>query len=111
MFYENVNNFTELPKSWMARLMRKQFEKIDRFTTYSTLEVDLYAETFGISRQKIDMIHWAVNPPNPLETEAFVGGSTSRPLVERGGTTPHFSKQPGACPIAVSWLSPGNITC
>ena len=38
----------------MRRIMQKQFAKIDRFTTYSTLEVNLYADFFGIPRGKID---------------------------------------------------------
>lgn len=67
-------NFTELPKDRMLRFMRRHFQKIDRFTTYSALEVDLYAQTFDIAKEKIDMIHWGVSPPAPSALGPFVKG-------------------------------------
>lgn len=56
-------NFTELPRGVRHSLMRRAFATIDRFVVFSNFERKLYGERFQIPLEKIDMIHWGVQPP------------------------------------------------
>ena len=66
-------NYTQLPDGPLRRLQRYAFRFVDRFVVFSTMERTLYADFFGIDPQRIEMIHWAVKPPQPADGE--------RPLV------------------------------
>ena len=55
-------NFTKLPSSHIRKLMVHAFKKIDRFTVFSTMEKDLYANFFDLDRNLIDILPWAVKP-------------------------------------------------
>lgn len=75
-------NFTDLPRGKRFTLMQRAFEKIDRFAVYSTYEIGLYHEVFGIPKDKLDFVRWGVTAPitNPgprtIESPYFaaVGG-------------------------------------
>jgi glycosyltransferase involved in cell wall biosynthesis len=56
-------NFTDLPRGGLRRLMARAYRSVDRFVVFSTLERSLYADYFGIAPERIDMLHWAVKPP------------------------------------------------
>ena len=67
-------NFTDLPTGWGKSAMRSAFNAVDRFAVFSTMERFLYADYFGIGLDRIDMIHWAVEPPVVPEVD--------KPLIE-----------------------------
>jgi glycosyltransferase involved in cell wall biosynthesis len=56
-------NFTDLPEGVQAARMTRSFARIDRFTVFSTLERNLYAERFNIPPERIDLALWGANPP------------------------------------------------
>jgi glycosyltransferase involved in cell wall biosynthesis len=57
-------NLPALPKAgWTKDKMTRAFKTVERFTVFSTMEKELYAEAFEIPLEKIDFIHWGVNPP------------------------------------------------
>lgn len=59
-------NFTELPSGPQRALMARAYRRPERLITFSTHECDLYAEAFGIPRERLQMIPWAANPlPEP----------------------------------------------
>ena len=62
-------NFTELPEGRLLQVMRRTLPSVDRFVVFSSMERSLYAETFGLDPQRIDMIHWGVRPPEVPEDE------------------------------------------
>ncbi|MEM6366865.1 MAG: glycosyltransferase [Myxococcota bacterium] len=51
-------NFTELPKGLRLEMFKSVVGFIDGFVVYSTFEIDLYSEYFGIDREKIHFLHW-----------------------------------------------------
>lgn len=55
-------NFTELPTFRRRILMTQAFQSIDRFTVFSSMEKDLYSRVFNLDPQRIDVLHWAVQP-------------------------------------------------
>jgi glycosyltransferase involved in cell wall biosynthesis len=63
-------NYTDLPTGALHRVHRIAFRTVDRFVVFSTMERSLYAEYFDIDPQRIDMIHWAVQPPRLAPGEA-----------------------------------------
>ena len=67
-------NFTELPTGWRLGFMRRQFEKIDRFTVYSQYEKELYSQVFRIPGEKIDVVYWGVGTPTVVEMDRVVEG-------------------------------------
>lgn len=68
-------NFTNLPNGLERGAMTRAFKSIDRFVVFSTMEKSLYSDFFGISTERIDMIHWAVEPPQVPEAEpALING-------------------------------------
>lgn len=66
-------NFTNLPTGLERAAMTRAFNSIDRFVVFSKMERSLYSDYFNLSAEKIDMIHWAVEPPQVPECD--------RPLV------------------------------
>jgi glycosyltransferase involved in cell wall biosynthesis len=62
-------NFTDLPHGYKRRMMAKSFRTIDRFAVFSTMEKHLYHEALGIPLEKIDFMHWAVQPPEVSDAE------------------------------------------
>lgn len=57
-------NFTFLPGPAMRREMQRAYRSIDRFTVFSSMEKTLYSEFFDIDPARIDMRHWAIEPPD-----------------------------------------------
>jgi len=67
-------NFTRLPKGPLLAMMKVVLPRIDRFVTFSTMERDLYANTFGIDPSRIDVMLWGVAPPSlPPTNPPFEG--------------------------------------
>lgn len=87
-------NFPALPRpGWNRRQMTRCFASIDRFLVYSTMEKQLYHEAFDLPLDRIDFLHWGVNPPAveqpqvPLEQGDYIcalggNGRDYRTLVE-----------------------------
>jgi glycosyltransferase involved in cell wall biosynthesis len=65
-------NYCYLPTGLRHRLMRKAFQRVDRFVTFSSVERDLYARHFGISPDKIEVVLWGVQPPTAAENSPHV---------------------------------------
>jgi glycosyltransferase involved in cell wall biosynthesis len=59
-------NYTSLPRGVSRRLQAAVFQGVDRFVVFSKMERVLYADVFDIDPSRIDVIHWAVRPPEPL---------------------------------------------
>lgn len=57
-------NFTVLPGQAMRREMQRAYRSVDRFTVFSSMEKTLYAEYFDLDPDRIDMRHWAIEPPD-----------------------------------------------
>ena len=55
--------FTDLPRGRRRAAEANAFRTIDRFTVFSNAERALYAAHFDIPIERIDMLHWAVRPP------------------------------------------------
>lgn len=94
-------NFPELPRGLRHRRMREAYQRIDRFVVFSTAERALYADHFGIPLDRIEMIHWGVDPPKASMELASGGdpyvcsiGSNARDyrtLIEAARATPEVS--------------------
>jgi glycosyltransferase involved in cell wall biosynthesis len=56
-------NFTDIPGGYRLDAMCRAFAHIDRFTVYSQMERELYAETFGIPAERFVFMRWGVAPP------------------------------------------------
>ncbi|HUG23773.1 glycosyltransferase family 4 protein [Piscinibacter sp.] len=114
-------NFTKLPTGAMLKLMRSVLPRVDRFVVFSTMERRLYAETFGIDPNRIDVVYWGVRPPevgdNPPIVEGdylcAVGGEGRdyRLLVDALRRLPHIPAVVVARPHNLAGLDvPGNVT-
>jgi glycosyltransferase involved in cell wall biosynthesis len=55
-------NFTELPAPRRQAMMAQAFQSIDRFTVFSSMEKQLYSHVFDLDPNRIDVLHWAVEP-------------------------------------------------
>ena len=68
-------NYTSLPTGRRRSAEARAFRTIDRFAVFSNVERALYAEHFDISPERIDMLHWGVQPPqvSPLERPVVAG--------------------------------------
>lgn len=53
-------NFTSLPNDRQRLAMSRAYSKVSRFTVFSTMEKQLYADYFDIDPERIDMLHWGV---------------------------------------------------
>jgi glycosyltransferase involved in cell wall biosynthesis len=60
-------NFTKLPERYYHSAMIKSFSRVDEFVVYSNYERKLYSEYFEIPKDKIHMIHWAMDIPNTVD--------------------------------------------
>jgi glycosyltransferase involved in cell wall biosynthesis len=61
-------NYPKLPTGLTRKVHGGAYRTVDRFVVYSTMERELYGRYFGIPLEKLQMIHWAVNPP-PVEPD------------------------------------------
>lgn len=61
-------NYPKLPTGLARTLHERAYRTVDRFVVYSTMERELYGRYFGIPLDRLQMIHWAVNPP-PVEPD------------------------------------------
>ncbi len=59
-------NFTDIPSGYRLDAMRRAFAHTDRFTVYSHMERQLYAETLGISIDRFVFSRWGVGSPLPI---------------------------------------------
>lgn len=62
-------NFTEIPSGQKYKMLKKAFEKIDRFAVCSKIEIDLYSKIFEIPVEKIDFVRWGISSPITVATE------------------------------------------
>jgi glycosyltransferase involved in cell wall biosynthesis len=53
-------NFTSLPSDRHRKAMSQAYSVISRFTVFSTMEKQLYANYFNIDPARIDILHWGV---------------------------------------------------
>lgn len=59
-------NFTELPRGAQRALMGRVYRRADRLITFSSYELDLYKEVFGLAPDRLQMMLWAAPPlPRP----------------------------------------------
>jgi glycosyltransferase involved in cell wall biosynthesis len=58
-------NFTDLPGRPQREVMRRAFQGVDHLFTFSTFEIDLYAETFALPRERFRMLHFGYDPAPP----------------------------------------------
>ena len=56
-------NYTALPTGRRRSAEARALRTIDRFAVFSNVERTLYAEHFDIPPERIDMLHWGVQPP------------------------------------------------
>jgi len=67
-------NYPFLPTGLKKWVHNKAFETVTRFVIYSTLERTVYHQKFGIPLDKLDFVHWGVNPPPPDDSNPIVRG-------------------------------------
>lgn len=67
-------NYPWLPAGFKRWAHNKAFETVTRFVVYSTLERQVYHQSFGIPLEKLDFVHWGVNPPPPDDTKPIING-------------------------------------
>jgi len=64
-------NFTDLPTGIQRKVMERAFRSVERFTVFSSVERQLYAQYFNLPIERFDLLHWGVRPPRvkgpPLE--------------------------------------------
>lgn len=65
-------NYCYLPTGLRHRSMKRAFQRVDHFVTFSTVERDLYAKHFDIPREKIEVVLWGVRPPAYAENSPHV---------------------------------------
>lgn len=58
-------NFTALPTGRRLSYFRHALQDIDAFVVFSEVEQRIYADTFGIPSDRIQMLHWAMDAPVP----------------------------------------------
>ncbi len=56
-------NYPKLPTGLKAIVHHKGFKAIDRFVVFSTIERKMYHEYFNIPLERVEFIHWGVDPP------------------------------------------------
>jgi len=56
-------NYAALPTGFSRRRAAALFAGIDRFVVSSAMEAGLYADWFGLSRDRFDFVLWGVNAP------------------------------------------------
>ncbi|MGK2954009.1 MAG: glycosyltransferase [Thiobacillus sp.] len=114
-------NFTELPRGATRKLMAASFQAVDRFVCFSTMERQLYARHFDLDLARIDMIHWAAEPPpadhdaGPAITGGYICaiGSQGRDyatLMQALRTLPQIRMVVVATPASIDGLNiPANV--
>lgn len=58
-------NFTDLPQGARLAYFRRAFEGIREFVVFSRFEQALYADLFGIPKERFRFLPWAMEPPKP----------------------------------------------
>ncbi|HEX8987614.1 MAG TPA: glycosyltransferase family 4 protein [Rhodocyclaceae bacterium] len=56
-------NFTDLPDGLRKAMMKRSFESVDAFAVFTDGEQDLYADWFGLDRERFIRAPWGVAPP------------------------------------------------
>ena len=56
-------NFTRLPTGTSRAIFRATLGRVDRFVTFSEYETQLYADYFGIERDRLRWLPWAQSTP------------------------------------------------
>jgi glycosyltransferase involved in cell wall biosynthesis len=67
-------NFTDIPQGYRLETMRRTFANIDRFTVYSQMERELYADTFAIPIDRFIFNRWGVGSPLPVPGPRTLAG-------------------------------------
>jgi glycosyltransferase involved in cell wall biosynthesis len=68
-------NFTDIPRGYRLDAMRRAFAHTERFTVYSNMERELYAETFDIPIERLIFSRWGVGSPLPVPGPRRIAGS------------------------------------
>ena len=66
-------NFTKLPGPFKQYIFATVLGRVERFAVFSQMERALYASALKIDINKIDFVHWGVNPPT-IEAEPIEAG-------------------------------------
>lgn len=64
-------NYTALPQGRRRKFQTRAFQSINRFIVFSKYEQKLYADYFGIAREKIKTVLWTQNPPPVVQNIAL----------------------------------------
>ncbi len=56
-------NYPKLPTGLKAIVHHRGFKAIDRFVVFSTMERRMYHEYFNIPLDRVEFMHWGVEPP------------------------------------------------
>lgn len=56
-------NFTHLPAGKRLGMMRRMFQRVDRFVVPSSLERELYSNVFSLPASKFDVLLWGIEKP------------------------------------------------
>ena len=67
-------NFTDIPEGYRLEAMRRAFMHTERFTVYSHMERELYAETFGVPIDRFIFSRWGVGSPLPTPGPRTIAG-------------------------------------
>lgn len=112
-------NFTDLPQGGRRAAMAKALRRLHQGFVLTEMEADLYAEVFGLERQRLVVWPWGVQPPQfapEREIEgpyiAALGGEARdyAPLVEAARMRPDESFVIVARPKNLEGLDlPGNV--
>ncbi|OED50712.1 hypothetical protein AB838_01110 [Rhodobacteraceae bacterium (ex Bugula neritina AB1)] len=58
-------NFTDLPTGYRLSYFRRALQGIEQFVVFSEAERALYSQTFNIPKDRLRMLHWAMDAPVP----------------------------------------------
>ncbi|QEA12484.1 glycosyltransferase family 4 protein [Comamonas flocculans] len=65
-------NFTRLPTGRRLQYLRGALRRVDKMVVFSRYEQGLYAEHFGIERERFQPVIWTQEPP-PVQAETGLG--------------------------------------
>jgi hypothetical protein len=65
-------NYTHLPHGALRKLMTDAYRDVDRFVVFSQMERQIYADYFDLPIERLQMMHWAVQPPHVPEGDSPV---------------------------------------
>lgn len=58
-------NFTDLPTGKRRTYMAKSLRRVNESFVFTAFERELYADVFGLDRERIGLVPWGVEPPKP----------------------------------------------